>query len=124
MDLDSEEGRNLSERWNDGDTIEPARYFVHKEVNRCLKSHVAMTVLPLLGSRMRFFTDSLRTALYMHFAFELAGIVGEQRTCGNPKCPNGGVMFPKRRDQRYCNKGCRELAGYYRRQREEPEREE
>jgi len=111
----SSEGPEVLSNWNPGDTMEPARYYVHKEVNRCLREHVAMGVLPFLGSKIRFFPDSLRTALYMHFAFELAGVVAEQRACENPRCPNGGVMFPNRRDQRHCDKRCRELAGYHRR---------
>ena len=111
------EGPAVLARWNQGDTLKPARYFVHKEVNRCLLGHVVMAVLPFLRSRIRFVPDTLRTALYMHCAFELARTVGEQRMCENLRCPQGGVFFPTRRDQRHCDKRCRELAGYHRRRK-------
>ena len=32
-----------------------------------------------------------------------------------PRCPNGGQFFKTRRDQRFCDKRCRELASYHRR---------
>jgi hypothetical protein len=113
------EGPTVLSRWEQGDTLEPARYYIHKKVNKCLAGHVQMAVLPFQTSKIRFAPDNLRTALYMHFAFELAGIVGQERTCENPRCPNGGVFLPSRRDQRNCDKNCREMAGYYRRHKED-----
>ncbi|MDA1128990.1 MAG: hypothetical protein O2913_09860 [Chloroflexi bacterium] len=109
------QGLSLLERWKAGDTIEPARFYVHKQINRCLNGHVQMQVATFQNSKIRFVPDSLRTAIYMHFAFELAGTEGNERTCLNPRCPNGGVFFPTRRDKQYCDTRCRDLAGYHRR---------
>ena len=39
-------GAELLERWEYGDPVEPARYYVHLEVNVRLTGHVSPAVLP------------------------------------------------------------------------------
>jgi hypothetical protein len=112
----------LLRRWRKGDVVEPARYYVHTEVNRGLAGNVNMAIQPYRtggmgwSGRISFFPATLLAALHMHLAFELGGIKGEERRCANPTCPNnGGIFFPSRSDQRACDKRCREMANYYRR---------
>jgi hypothetical protein len=96
-----------------GDTVEPARFHVCEAVNARLKGHVDLAVLPF-HKRMRFFPDTLLTAIYVLFAQDLAGARGKEMTC--EFCQQPFVM--RRRDQRFCDKNCREAAGYHRRKNE------
>ena len=105
------EGDSLLARWTPGDVLEPARYYVHKGVNDSLKGNVNLAVLPFLQGRMRFFPNDLVAAIYVHFAFELAGARPQEREC--EFCHQ--LFAVRRRDQRFCNKNCREAAGYHRR---------
>jgi len=104
-------GFKLLSRWVPGDALEPARYYVYRAVNRKLQGHVNLAVLPFLQERIRFFPDDLLTGIYIHFAFELAGRRAPERVCEFCHRP----FAIRRRDQRFCNKNCREAAGYHRR---------
>lgn len=102
---------SLAGRWRLGEVIEPMRFFVHVEVNRRLKG-VSPHVLPYApaANRITFIPDSLRSALYVLFALELAG---ETRTkvCGNEKCLRPGRLFtPNTRRNEYCSDACRKQA--------------
>jgi hypothetical protein len=102
---------HLLANWRPRDAVEPARYYVHKKVNDRLAGNVNLAVLPLLDGRMRFFPKNLLAAVYVHFAFRLAGAGPQQRECEFCR-----QLFPvRRRDQRFCGKNCREAAGYHRR---------
>ena len=105
------EGDSLLARWETNDVLEPARYYVHKKVNGKLKGKVNLAVLPFLKGRMRFFPENLLAAIYVYFARELAGARSLERECEFCHQP----FAPGRRDQRFCHKNCRELAGYHRR---------
>ena len=102
----------LLERWRHGDPVEPARYFVHREVNKHLRGHVSPAVLPYRKGDIYFFPDCLRGALYTLFMLELSGRQRPAMLCARPGC---GLYFePAHGRQRYCNKPCQQLAYYYR----------
>ncbi len=103
----------LLERWVHGDPIEPARYFVHREVNKRLRGHVNPAVLPYRKGEIYFFPDCLRGALYTLFMLELSGRQRPAILCARPGC--GGYFKPGHGRQRYCDKLCQQLAYYYRR---------
>lgn len=97
------------------DVLEPARHHVVLQVNRRLAGHTTLLVEPQRSPQPKTVADSLLAAIYLMFALEMGQRSQEQGRCGNPRCPNGGKFFKTRRDQRFCDKRCRELASYYRR---------
>ena len=102
----------LLERWKHGDPIEPARYFVHQEVNNRLRGHVSPAVLPFRKGEIFFFPDCLLSSLYTQFMLELSGRSRAAMLCARPGC---GLYFePAHGRQRYCDKQCQQLAYYYR----------
>lgn len=97
--------RELLGRWKVGDLIEPARYYVHKEVNDKLKGRVSPAVLPFRRGEIAFFPESLLASLYLLFALELSG--RRQQV----ECQGCGEYFtPGRANQRYHNDRCRKTA--------------
>ena len=104
--------RELLERWEHGDPIEPARYYVHREVNKRLKGHVSPTVLPYRKGEIYFFPDCLRSALYTLFMLELSGRQRPTVLCARPRC--GRYFKPAHGRQQYCERRCQQLAYYYR----------
>ena len=94
-----------------GDLVAAARFHVATELNRRLRGHLNPHVLPFVSSKLRFFPDSLLSAIYVRFVFEVAEGVGRTRSCEGCAQP----FEPRRRDQRFCGKNCRERAGYRRR---------
>ena len=103
----------LLERWRHGDPVEPARYFVHREVNKRLRGHVSPAVLPYRKGEIYFFPDCLRGSLYTLFMLELSGRQRPAMLCTRPGC--GRYFEPTHGRQRYCDKPCQQLAYYYRR---------
>ena len=65
--------RQLLEKWQFGDPLEPARYWVHREVNKVMRAHVGPMILPFRNSQMTSVPDCLRGALYALFAQEISG---------------------------------------------------
>jgi hypothetical protein len=109
-------GPGLLERWMFDDTVEPARYYVHREVNKKLRGHVNPQVLAYVdtGYNIVFIPDSLLAALYVLFALELAGGI-PQATCAYKRCPTRKQTFvPQRTNQIYCSGKCRRNDSYYR----------
>ena len=102
----------LMERWRHGDPVEPARYFVHREVNRRVRGHVSPTVLPFRNGEIRFFPDCLLSALYTQFMLALSGRTRPTVLCPRTGC--GRYFEPAHGRQRYCDKRCQQLAYYYR----------
>ena len=102
----------LLERWKYGDPIEPARYFVHQEVNNRLRGHVSPAVLPFRKGEIFFFPDCLLSSLYTQFMLELSGRNRPAILCARPGC--GRYFDPEHGRQRYCDKRCQQLAYYYR----------
>jgi hypothetical protein len=76
--------------------------------------HFGMIVHGLGNGHITYHPSDLRGALYEGMALGLARKQSGRR-CESPKC--GRLMDLRRRDQRYCNKKCRDNAGYYRRAR-------
>ena len=103
----------LLERWEYGDSVEPARYYLHREVNHQLKDHVSPAVLPYRKGEIYFFPDCLRGALYTLFMLELSGRQRPAVLCARPGC--GRYFEPAHGRQQYCEKRCQQLAYYYRR---------
>ena len=102
----------LLERWKHGDPVEPARYFVHREVNKLLRGHVSPAVLPFRRGEIFFFPDCLLSSLYTQFMLELSGRSRPAMLCERPGC--GRYFEPTHGRQRYCEKPCQQLAYYYR----------
>ena len=107
----------LLERWKHGDSIEPSRYFVHREVNNRLRGHVSPAVLPLREGEIFFFPDCLLTSLYTLFMLELSGRSRPAMLCERPGC--GRYFQPEHGRQQYCEKRCQQLAYYYRKKEKE-----
>ena len=103
----------LLERWEYGDSVEPARYYLHREVNKQLKNHVSPAVLPYRKGEVYFFPDCLRGALYTLLMLELSGRQRPAMLCARPGC--GRYFEPAHGRQQYCEKRCQQLAYYYRR---------
>ncbi|MSQ10650.1 MAG: hypothetical protein EXR52_06560 [Dehalococcoidia bacterium] len=97
------------------DVLEPARLHVVSRVNQRIAGHTTLLVEAQRSPQPKMVADSLLTAIYLMFALEMGQRSQAQGRCGNPRCPNGGQFFKTRRDQRFCDKRCRELAAYYRR---------
>ena len=116
---DEENGINveLLERWKHGDPLEPARYFVHREVNNRLKGHVSPAVLPFREGEIFFFPDCLLTSLYTLFMLEISGRNRPAILCERPNC--GRYFEPMHGRQKYCEKQCQQLAYYYRKKDKE-----
>lgn len=107
--LDS--GGSVARHISNRNTVEAARYYVHKQVNEQMRGRVSPSVLPFLDGALRLFPDSLAAAVWLRFAFELAGGVGRQRECEHCRQP----FAVRRRDQRFCSKNCQEASAYRRR---------
>ena len=105
-------GVELLEHWKHGDPIEPARYFVHREVNNHQKGHVSPAVLPFRKGEIFFFPDCLLSSLYTKFMLELSGRDRPAVLCERPNC--GRYFEPLHGRQKYCEKRCQQLAYYYR----------
>ena len=102
----------LLERWKHGDPVEPARYFVCREVNNRQRGHVSPAVLPFRKGEIFFFPDCLLTSLYTQFMLELSGRSRPAMLCERPGC---GLYFESAHGrQKYCGKRCQQLAYYYR----------
>ena len=106
-------GAELLERWEYGDPVEPARYYVHREVNARLRGHVSPAVLPYRKGDIYFFPDCLRSALYTLFMLELSGRQRPAILCARLGC--GRCFEPAHSRQQYCETRCQQLAYYYRR---------
>jgi hypothetical protein len=103
---DLPESAHLLDRWSFGDPVEPVRYYVHRQANEGLRTHVSPAVLPYLGQEIRFFPDCLLGAIYLCFALELAEVTREPLKCGG--C--GHYFVPTHGRQRYCRPACRKRA--------------
>ena len=102
----------LLEHWKHGDPIEPARYYVHREVNKRIRGHVSPAVLPFRKGEIFFFPDCLLSSLYTQFMLELSGRSRPAMLCERPGC--GRYFEPMHGRQKYCEKRCQQLAYYYR----------
>lgn len=99
----------LLDRWPPGDTIEPIRFFIYREVNKVLDGRVKPAVLPYRANDLYFFTDSLLAALYALFTMELTGKVRPAIVCAG--C--GTYFVPVHGRQAYCEESCRKLAWHH-----------
>jgi hypothetical protein len=94
-----------------GDSVAAARFFILREINKRLAGHVDPHLLPFRAGVLRFVPDSLLSAIYLRFAFEVSEGIGRLRECEGCAQP----FVPGRSDQRFCTKNCRERASYRRR---------
>jgi hypothetical protein len=94
----------LLDRWKTYDVIEPARYFVCREVNQRLKGHISPQVLPFLGSKIYLFPDSLLSAMWLMLFNEITGALNLRRcdNCGEWK------QVLKERKTFFCSARCRQ----------------
>lgn len=110
----------LLERWQKsrGSVIEPAKYYVCREVNKRLEGHVAPKILPFVNDKIYLFPDSLLSALWVMFLMEITGNIRVRQCdfCGEWK------EVIKTRDSCYCNNACRQAA--FRKKKREKANEE
>ncbi|MDO8614990.1 MAG: hypothetical protein Q7T33_04555 [Dehalococcoidia bacterium] len=99
-------------QWEHGDPVEPMRYYVCQSVNQALEGHINRAVLPYYGYAVRYFPDSLLSAVYLRLQDRIAGAVRQERQCTAPGCPQGRFI-PGRSDQQYCSNLCRKRAHYH-----------
>lgn len=108
-------GRDLStpvfNRWKRGEVIEPAKYFVIREVNERLKGHLDLKLLipdqkDEPPSTFYVFPDSLRSALWAMVLMELTAKVRLRQCdiCGEWK------EVHLTRDRFYCSDACKQAA--------------
>jgi hypothetical protein len=93
-----------------GERANAAAYLVHLQISENLVGKVDAVVLPYRGSVLRFLPNSLLGALWLLFALEVSGEAARQIPCRHCSAP----FAPRRRDQRYCSKRCKDNAGYHR----------
>ena len=105
-------GRPRHDRIARGEAITFARVALAHLISRHLRGRIHLTLLDDgEGAMVRHVPDSLLATLYLQLALRIAGTGLSERVCEHCREP----FFPKRRDQRFCSKKCRELAGYHRR---------
>ena len=98
-----------------GDLAQPARYYLHQTLNKRLRGRVHLATVMEGRPGLEIYPESLLAAVYLHLALAAGAVTPTLRLCRNPRCPNGGFFFPRRRDQTACDKRCREMANYYER---------
>jgi hypothetical protein len=96
----------LLDRWQKDDAIEPAKYYLCKEVNKGLKGHVSPQVLPFLKDRICLFPDTLLSAMWLMLFHEVTGGLQLRMcdVCGEWK------EYKKKRDTFYCSVRCQMIA--------------
>ncbi len=106
----------LLERWQKsrGSVIEPAKYYVCREVNKRLEGHVAPKILPFVNDKIYLFPDSLLAALWVMFLMEITGNIRIRQCdlCGEWK------EVALTRSSVYCSNTCRQKA-YYKRHKQQ-----
>lgn len=98
-------------RWTRGDVIEPAKYYVIREVNKRLEGHLNLKLLlppkkEDAPSKFYLFPDSLRAALWLMVLMELMGKIRVRQCdiCGKWKEVN------LTRDTFHCSNACKQAA--------------
>jgi len=98
----------LLERWQKsrGSVIEPAKYYVCREVNKRLEGHVAPKILPFVNDKIYLFPNSLLSALWVMFLMEITGNIRTRQCdiCGEWK------EEALTRSSFYCSGACRQKA--------------
>jgi len=95
-------------RWEVGDVIGPARFFLMDELNRAVKGHVTTKLMPFaLGDLFRVYVvpDCLLATIYLQLQIVVGrGIVKfDWKPCEAEGCLN---YFRRRGNQRYCSSTC------------------
>ena len=98
-------------RWKRPDPIAPVNNLLHLKVSEVLGGHINRAVVPHLSSEIRYFPDSLRTAIWVQLQNRLVATGGREVECANPRCRQK-TFVQKRRDQRFCSKSCRNAFDY------------
>ena len=107
----------LIRRWSSLDVLEPARYYVHAEINERLRGHASPVVIPFRRGEILFSPDSLLTAINVVFAMELSGRQRPALKCG--ECQR--YFIPTHGRQKYCREACRKRRWWRTQQKEEPD---
>jgi len=96
----------LLEHWKPYSVIEPAKYYLCREVNKRLKGHVSPRVLPFLKDKICFFPDTLLSAMWLMLFDEITGVL-RLRTCD--VCGEWKQVLTKR-NTCYCSVRCQMVA--------------
>lgn len=95
--------RLVLQRWQRGDVVEPAKYYVCQQVNKRLEGHVHPQVLPFVQDEVYLFPKTLLVAMWLMFMWEITGKV---RVIHCPSCGFWAEQMDRR--QRYCSNACRQ----------------
>ena len=109
----------LLDRWQRGDVIQPALYYVCSEINKNLKG-IHPQIFPFIenpvgtGKDFLLVPHTLFDAMWLMFMWEITG--GENIN----KCPSCGNWWVQTRtNQKYCSENCKQNAYYKRKTKKE-----
>ncbi|MCX6006865.1 MAG: hypothetical protein NTZ34_06350 [Chloroflexi bacterium] len=104
----------LLKHWQQGDSIEPARYYICREINEHLRGNVAPQIFPFMNNKIYLHPDSLLAAMWVMFSMEILGDIKVRR------CDICGYWqeLHLQRNNFYCSSACRQEAYRRRRQKE------
>ena len=85
--------------------MEPARYWLLRQINHQLHGHVSPAVTGLREGRLVYQPDCLLSGMYVQLMLEVAGLEGIPQQCARKGC--GTLFIRKHGLQRYCSELCR-----------------
>jgi hypothetical protein len=107
---------NLLGEWSRGDIKRPALYYLSLEANKRLINTLTPRLLPLQGSEICLFPDSLLATIWLMFLLEISGGTKFIR------CQSCGMYFEARDPRaRFCSTRCR-MRDYRKRRTHKPGR--
>jgi len=93
----------LLKRWHRGDVIEPALYYICRELNKNLDSQFSFKILPFMNKEIYTMPTTLESAMWLTFAREISGKVE------SAQCPMCTEWFERdhARDK-FCSNACKQ----------------
>jgi hypothetical protein len=96
-------------RWRRGDVIEPALYFICREINQKLKGYVSPQVLPFVDKKLFMQPQTLLAAMWLMFMWEITGETKVLR-CPAPSCGHWFEQIDAH--TKYCSNACKQKRYY------------
>lgn len=96
---------DIINRWDQGDVVEPALYYVCSQVNQRIRTNVSPQILPFRRNELRLFPQTLLSAMWLMFMWEISG---ENNVFICPSC----LEWFSTEDRRsmYCSGACKQKA--------------
>ncbi len=95
----------LLDRWDKGNVIKPALYYVCLQVNQRVRNYVSPQVLPFRKLELRVFPQTLLSAMWLMFMWEISG---ENNVFLCPSCLEWFSTEDRRR--KHCSDACKQKA--------------